>query len=100
FTSLNLRVTGATPSGFKRTVTFSEAPVQPVSTLPAQLGPPVLPSGTPTSAAASGTSASPAAAAASGTLDTASIGGYWELAGGPSSVAETAEAITGAEASF
>jgi hypothetical protein len=80
FTRLSLRVTGATPRGFIRDVTFSEAPV------PAEMSPRSLSPET--------------AAAASGTLNTAAIGGYWELAGGPSSVAETAEAITGAESSF
>ncbi|HEV3380669.1 MAG TPA: hypothetical protein VG142_06785 [Trebonia sp.] len=89
FTKLNLRVTGATPRGFIRDVTFSEAPVPP-SPVNAAV-PPEL----------SQRSLSPAAVAAgSGTLNTAAIGGYWELAGGPSSVAETAEAVTGAEASF
>jgi len=83
FTKLNLRVTGATPPRFIRDVTFSEAP--------GQLAGPAEP--TPRSL-------QPVTAAANGTLDTAAIGGYWELAGGPSSVAETAEAITGAESSF
>jgi hypothetical protein len=93
FTQLNMRVTGATPQGFIRDVTFSEAPVPPPS--PAS---PTTPF--PPAALASPRGLSPAVAAASGTLNTAAIGGYWELAGGPSSVAETAEAITGAEASF
>jgi hypothetical protein len=84
FTKLSLRVTGATPRGFIRDVTFSEAPAKAVA--PAEMSPRSLSPET--------------AAAASGTLNTAAIGGYWELAGGPSSVAETAEAITGAEASF
>jgi hypothetical protein len=83
FTKLSLQVTGATPPGFIRDVTFSEAPGQAAG--PAEPSPRSL---------------RPEPAAASGTLDTAAIGGYWELAGGPSSVAETAEAITGAEASF
>jgi Lysozyme like domain len=98
FTTLSLRVTGATPRGFIRDVTFSEAPVPALPALPA-------PTPSPAKAAVPvqerPRSLSPdTAAAASGTLNTAAIGGYWELAGGPSSVAETAEAITGAESSF
>ncbi|MGH3165957.1 MAG: hypothetical protein ACRDN0_08685 [Trebonia sp.] len=96
FTRLSLRVTGATPSGFIRDVTFSEAPVSeapaseaPVSESPAASIPATAPSSSPETSAA-----------ASGTLNTAAIGGYWELAGGASSAAETAEAITGAESSF
>jgi hypothetical protein len=84
FTKLSLRVTGATPRGFIRDVTFSEAPVAALpaaTTSPATTSPAQVPD-------------------ASGALDTAAIGGYWELAGGPSSVAITAEAITGAESSF
>jgi hypothetical protein len=91
FTKLRMRVVGATPSGFMRDVTFSEAPVPLVPTSPAQVSP----------AQVSPRSLAPEApAASSGTLGTAAIGGYWELAGGPPSVAETAEAITGAESSF
>jgi hypothetical protein len=81
FTTLTMHVTGTAPGGFKRNLSFDETP----------------PAATPGTA-----KAVPAIrpAAASGTLNTAAIGGYWELAGGPSSVAETAEAITGAEAAF
>jgi hypothetical protein len=85
FTQLTLQATGSTPSGFIRTASFSEAPVPVPTTSPA---------GTP----ARSSQATPAAA--SGALNTAAIGGYWVLAGGPSSEAETAEAITGAEAAF
>jgi hypothetical protein len=83
FTRLTLQVTGATPAGFTRHVTFSEAPPPPAkAATPAGGNPPER------------------ANASSGTLNTAAIGGFWVLAGGPSSVAETAEAITGAESSF
>jgi hypothetical protein len=91
FTKLRFRVTGATPQRFIRDVTFNEAPG------------PVLP---PVAASPNGRAARRALrsgiapAAASGELNTAAIGGFWELAGGPSAVAETAEAITGAESSF
>lgn len=84
FTTLAMHVTGPTPAGFKRDLSFDETP----------------------SAAAQGTPGISKAvqgiqpAASSGTLNTAAIGGFWELAGGPSSVASTAEAITGAESSF
>jgi hypothetical protein len=92
FTKLRLRVTGATPRGFLRDVTFNEAPAP---ALPPSAASPV------NGPVAGPTSRSPITpAAASGTLNTAAIGGYWELAGGGSSVAETAEAITGAESSF
>jgi hypothetical protein len=87
FTELTMRVTGSTPSGFVRTATFNEAPTPAPTASPA--------------AGAPARSSSPAApAAASGALSPAAIGGYWVLAGGPSSEAETAEAITGAEAAF
>jgi hypothetical protein len=85
FTQLTIQVTGSTPSGFIRTASFSEAPAP---------APTASPAGVP----AGSSKATPAAA--SGSLNTAAIGGYWELAGGPSSGAETAEEITGAEASF
>jgi len=85
FTQLTLQVTGSTPSGFMRTATFNEAPVPAPTTSPA-------------GAPAPSSKATPAAA--SGSLNTAAIGGYWVLAGGPSSEAETAEEITGAEAAF
>ncbi|MBO0805256.1 MAG: hypothetical protein J2P25_19530 [Nocardiopsaceae bacterium] len=88
FTTMTMHVTGATPKGFKRDLAFDESP-QPAIT-PA----------TPPATRAPASSKAVAPAASSGTLNTAAIGGYWELAGGPSSVAETAEAITGAESSF
>ncbi len=84
FTTLTMHVTGSTPSGFKRNLSFDETP-----------------SATPRIApGASKAAPGSRPAASSGTLNTAAIGGYWQLAGGPSSVAETAEAITGAESSF
>jgi hypothetical protein len=80
FTTLTMHVTGSTPDGFKRNLSFDE---------------------TPTATSAASTSApGTRPAASSGTLNTAAIGGYWELAGGPSSVALIAEAITGAESAF
>ena len=89
FTKLVLHVTGATPRGFMRDLTFDETPV-PVAVAPPS---PKLKS----SALSPGIMH---AAAASGTLGYAQIEGYWIAAGGPSSVAETAAAITGAESSF
>jgi hypothetical protein len=84
FTTLTMHVTGSTPGGFKRNLSFDETPS-------------AVPQAAPrASKSAPGTQP----AASSGTLNTAAIGGYWELAGGPSSVAETAEAITGAESAF
>ena len=47
-----------------------------------------------------GSLAEPAAAVSSGTLGFAQIEGFWVAAGGPSSVAATAAAITGAESGF
>jgi hypothetical protein len=84
FTTLTMHVTGTAPGGFKRNLSFDEAP----------------PAASPAMPEASKAIQGIQPAAASGTLNTAAIGGYWELAGGPSSVAETAEAITGAESSF
>lgn len=99
FTRLALNVTGSTPEGFLRQVTFSEAPV-PVTSLPAS--PPTAPEQGPTPAIS---------AAPSGSLGFARIEGYWALAGGPTgnesvsgvgtfSAAQIAAAITGAESSF
>ena len=87
FTELTMHVTGSTPSGFLRTVTFDETPAP-------------APAIAPAAGAPAGSSSPAAPAAASGALSPAAIGGYWVLAGGPSSEAETAEAITGAEAAF
>ncbi|HEX5115724.1 MAG TPA: transglycosylase SLT domain-containing protein [Pseudonocardiaceae bacterium] len=84
FTTLTMHVTGTTPVGFKRDLSFNETPAAASQAAPGASK--AVPSIQP--------------AASSGTLNTAAIGGYWELAGGPSSVAETAEAITGAESSF
>ena len=91
FTTLTMHVTGSTPGGFKRNLSFDETPsAAPQATPEAPKPAPEAPKSAP------GTQP----AASSGTLNTAAIGGYWELAGGPSSVAEVAEAITGAEAAF
>jgi hypothetical protein len=91
FTKLALRVTGATPGAFIRKATFSEAPQPTLSGT----------SRTPESSApakAGKITMAPAASGGSGSIPYANIAGYWELAGGPDSVAETAAAITGAEA--
>jgi hypothetical protein len=86
FTRLSMHVSGSTPAGFMRNVTWSEAPAPAAPLTPSQrrnLGP-----------------SSPAAS--SGTLSYARIEGFWIDAGGPSGSgqAETAAAITGAESSF
>ena len=86
FTELELNVTGSTPAGFLRQLTFN---VSPAAASPATQDPGSAPN-----------SASATPEAASGTLGYAKIEGYWIIAGGPSSVAETAAAITGAESSF
>jgi hypothetical protein len=95
FTRLGMQVTGATPRGFIRKATFSEAPVPAVSgakgTAPGSTG--------PAKPGERASSAKPAASGGSGTIPYANIAGYWEVAGGPNSVAQTAAAITGAESS-
>ena len=100
FTRLDLNVTGPTPAGFQRTLSFSEAPV------------PAVPSAPSISQQAT---TSPAvvqpAAAPSGTLSYAKIEGFWDIAGGPTgrdhipghgtyTDSQVAAAITGAESSF
>jgi hypothetical protein len=101
FTKLELHVTGPTPKGFLRDLSFDEAPTAPMSTVPHS----------PTSGArAPSATASPAApaasAASSGTLSYANIEGFWIDAGGPThssgsfTDAQIAAAITGAESSF
>jgi hypothetical protein len=95
FTSLDVTITGSTPEGFRRSQAFDEAP------LPKQIA--TTPSADEVPAASRGTESkqgSAIAAASSGTLGYADIEGYWDLAGGPDDEAETAAAITGAEASF
>ena len=82
FTKLGLRMTGTTPRGFRREGTISEAPAPAITARPG---------------ARAGT-ITPAASGGSGPISYADIAGYWELAGGPDSVAQTAAAITGAEA--
>ena len=91
FTKLRLQVTGSTPSGFMRDLTFDETPSSS-STAGAQSGSSAVTPQAPKSAVTP--------AAASGQLGYAKIEGYWIDAGGPSGVAETAAAITGAESSF
>ena len=92
FTKLELNVTGSTPQGFMRQLTFDEAPVSTTAISANRAVP------------APNTAVNPAQkitpAAASGTLAYSHIEGFWIDAGGPSSVAETAAAITGAESSF
>jgi hypothetical protein len=93
FTRLTLNVTGSTPRGFQRRVTFSEAP------LPAAVTSPRLAHRLPVSRPA-------LRAAPSGTLGYAQIEGFWLIAGGPDgseggfTQAQIAAAITGAESSF
>lgn len=87
FTRMRLHTTGATPAGFKRDLTFDEAPLA------------VAPSSEPTIRGSAATPAAPGSGP-SGTLAYADIEGFWDIAGGPSSQAETAAAITGAESSF
>jgi hypothetical protein len=96
FTRLTLHVTGSTPGGFQRQVTFSEVP------LPASVASPSL---APKSQARPGLEA-----AASGSLGYSQIEGFWQIAGGPTGLESTgagtytipqiAAAITGAESSF
>ncbi|HSZ41433.1 MAG TPA: acyl-CoA thioester hydrolase/BAAT C-terminal domain-containing protein [Trebonia sp.] len=106
FTNLDVRVTGSTPNDFLREQAFDEAP------LPQAVPTPRPEAEAPAAAPANARAAVPAesrgaisrrpavSAAASGTLGYADIEGYWDLAGGPSSQARTAAAITGAESSF
>jgi PKD domain len=96
FTRLTLDVTGSTPSGFQRQVTFSEVP------LPAAVTSPNL---APESQARPALEAAP-----SGSLSYSHIEGFWQIAGGPTGLESTgagtytipqiAAAITGAESSF
>jgi PKD repeat protein len=99
FTRLNLDVTGTTPAGFQRAVSFSEAPV-----------PAALSSSAPAPAQAMTPAVQPASAP-SGALSYSKIEGYWIIAGGPDATvtisgvgtntqAQIAAAITGAESSF
>jgi hypothetical protein len=88
FTRLRLQVTGPAPGGFKRDLTFSEAP--PSAVVPQDRA-------RPRKTAPRRPVISPPA---SGVLGYAAIEGYWIEAGGPASVAGTAAAITGAESSF
>jgi hypothetical protein len=89
FTKLVLHVTGATPHGFMRDLTFDETPV-----------PAVVARASADTRASSAATRTVRPAAASGTLGYAQIEGYWIDAGGGSSTAQTAAAITGAESSF
>ena len=83
FTRMRLHTTGATPAGFKRDLTFDETPLTVAPAAPRSAATPPAPGSGP-----------------SGTLAYADIEGFWDIAGGPSSQAETAAAITGAESSF
>lgn len=85
FTKLRLHVTGSTPQGFMRNLTFSEGPAPAPAASHAQKPGPrlVQPFSAP-----------------SGILAYAHIEGFWIDAGGPASVSETAAAITGAESSY
>ena len=90
FTKLTLHVTGPTPRGFLRELTFDEAPV---------------PATASTAAPSRGSSARSrqavrAAVAPSGTLGYDEIEGYWIDAGGTAGTAAIAAAITEAESSF
>jgi hypothetical protein len=90
FTRLTLHVTGRTPPGFLRELTFSEAPTPPAPAPSPSAGRPV-PLHT---------------LAPSGTLGYAQIEGFWILAGGATASqggytdAQIAAAITGTESSF
>jgi hypothetical protein len=94
FTKLVLQVTGRTPRGFMREVTFSEAPA---ATPPPRFHRPgIRPPGTHR----------PQPSAPSGSLGYGQIEGYWVYAGGATGSAgsyndeQVAAAITGAESSF
>jgi len=92
FTRLTLHTTGPTPTGFMRDLTFEETPAPVVQAPAGTSSAPVSHIGTTRTALVP--------AAASGTLGYAQIEGYWIAAGGSAATAETAAAITGAEASF
>jgi lysozyme-like protein len=96
YTRLRLHVTGSAPRGFMRNLTFDETPVAAKSATakPAGQGP------SSTRKPLAGRRPATSGAPPSGTLSYANIEGYWIAAGGPSSEAETAAAITGAESSF
>lgn len=91
FTVLTMHVTGQTPQGFMRDLTFREAPSSSPAPVPTQTA---VPRATITRAAPSGT------------LGYAQIQGFWVIAGGPTASVggytddEIAAAITGAESSF
>ncbi|HET9173138.1 MAG TPA: hypothetical protein VFN97_27165 [Actinospica sp.] len=89
FTRLELHVTGPTPKGFMRDLTYNEAPSS-VRRSQAERA-----TGSTTT-----TRASVRPNAASGQLGYAEVEGYWIAAGGRSSTAETAAAIAGAESSY
>jgi hypothetical protein len=99
FTKLTLHTTGATPAGFMRDLSFDETPVAAAS--PTNVNPAAPTEGQSSTTPTPGASANVVSpAAASGTLGYAQIEGFWIAAGGSSSTAETAAAITGAESSF
>lgn len=95
FTRLTMHATGATPKGFMRDLSYSEAPTASGTSAPAP------------QPSTSGTRPTPAASEApSGTLGYAQIQGFWIIAGGPTTTVngytddQIAAAITGAESSF
>jgi hypothetical protein len=77
FTRLVLRVTGRTPQGFMRDLTFSEAPLTP------------LPAASRASGPAQQPSLSPLTSGPSGTITYAAAEGYWIAAGGPTTESYT-----------
>jgi hypothetical protein len=89
FTELTMHVTGRTPRGFMRNLSWSEATTGATTPRPDYRQSHGLPTAAP-----------------SGTLGYAQIEGYWIIAGGPNgsagsyTQAQVAAAITGAEASF
>lgn len=94
FTKLVLHVTGPTPSGFMRDLAYNVAPLPPSPPPPptTHLG------AAPHLGATPHHNATPNAP--TGQLGYAEIEGYWIIAGGPASTAETAAAIAGAESSY
>jgi hypothetical protein len=99
FTQINLNVTGPTPAGFQRTLSFDDTPA------------PAEPSAPSTPPPATSPAVVQPASAPSGTLSYARIEGFWDIAGGPTAKdhipghgtytdSQVAAAITGAESSF
>jgi hypothetical protein len=82
FTGARLHVTGNTPRGFLRNLTFDEGPAMAAAQAPSSGPAPSL---------------EKPANGSSGTLTYSDIEGFWFDAGGPASVEETAAAISDAE---